>query len=74
MAPERGGRWPVIEAINLSRRLALTEDGETVPIVGLLDADGEDTDDIDAAVAFTAGSGGRWFSGVCACYESVGNH
>jgi LDH2 family malate/lactate/ureidoglycolate dehydrogenase len=40
-----------IEAINLGRRLALTDTGEQLPITDMFDEDGDETDDPDKAVA-----------------------
>jgi len=60
-----------VDAIKRLSRVALLSDGSTVPIVALFDCDGEETDDPDEAVAFTAGEPGRWFSGLCADYEEV---
>lgn len=47
---------PYIRAINKTARRALLSDGEIVPITFLSDLDGEQTDDLDLAVTFVAGS------------------
>lgn len=59
-------------AIKTFSRLALLNDGTTVPITNLFDADGDETDDPDLAVSFVAGEADRWFTGLCADYEEVG--
>jgi hypothetical protein len=40
-----------IEAINLGRRLALTDTGEQLPITDMFDEDGDRTDNPDKVVA-----------------------
>lgn len=61
-------------AINRFGMVALLDDGTTVPITNLFDADGEETDDPDEAVTFVAGEGDRWFTGECADYAEVSVH
>ncbi len=51
-----------IEAINLVKRVALLADGTCVPITNIFDEDGDETDDINEAVAFVAGRGLDWWS------------
>jgi hypothetical protein len=51
-----------VASVNLSRRLAVLTDGETVPVTQMFDADGDDTDDPAQAAAFVAGRPGKWFS------------
>lgn len=62
---------PRIVSINLGKRLALLDDGRTVPITTLMDKWGEDTDDTESAVVFVAGAGTMWFSDLLSSYESV---
>lgn len=51
----------VIDAIHRARRVAILEDGTLVPMDVLLDRDGDETDDIEAAVAAVAPlPDGRW--------------
>lgn len=53
-----------VVAIRRPTREALLSDNTIVPVTNLLDIDGDETDDIHAAVAFVAGSDGvGWFSG-----------
>ena len=40
-----------IEAINLGKRLALTDDGQQLPITDMYDEDGDQTEDLDRVVA-----------------------
>lgn len=40
-----------IEAINLGRKLALTDDGVQLPITDMFDEDGDTTDDLDKVAA-----------------------
>lgn len=58
-----------VQAINLSRRLALISDGSTVPVTNLLDADGDEAAAPEEAVGFVAGEGGTWFAGLLSDYE-----
>lgn len=60
-----------VDAINLRRKMALLNDGSTVPITKLFDDDGDDTDDLESAVSFTAGpaSNGKWYSGAVADFS-----
>jgi len=60
-----------VDAINAFTRFAVLNDGTTVPVTGLYDADGEETNDPDQAVTFVAGEGDRWFSGLCSEFEEV---
>lgn len=60
-----------IQALNLAQRLALLDDGATVPITDLFDANGEDTEDLAEAVGFAAGQDRHWFSGRISDYEGV---
>jgi hypothetical protein len=61
-----------VVAINAARRLALLNNGVTVPITNLYGDDGESTDDPDAAITFVAGSDTLrvWFSGRLDAFES----
>ena len=60
-----------VNAAKWFSRVALLDDGTTVPITNLLDEFGDETDDPDEAVTFVAGDGERWFSGLCADYDEV---
>lgn len=67
-----GGRVMIaVQAINLGRRIALLNDGSTVPVTNLLDADGDETEAPAEAVGFVAGEGRTWFAGRVADYEGV---
>lgn len=68
---ERAPGVPDVQAVNLRRRLALLTDGASVPITTLLDAEGDETEDAEQAVAFVAGAGRQWFSASLAHYHSV---
>lgn len=51
----------VIQAVNVRGRLALTADGVECEITNLLDIDGDETDDADAAESAVAAlPDGRW--------------
>ena len=69
--------WPpramaCVTSIHLSGRLALLDDGTTVPITVLVDACGDETTDEDDAVAFVCGSDERgWFSDLIKAYGRV---
>lgn len=56
-----------IEAVNFDGRIALLTDGTTVPVT-LIDGNGDETDEVDAAVAFVCGRGGVWFSDLVSNY------
>ncbi len=45
-------------------RMVITEDGQTLPITNMFDADGDECDDVDDAVTCVAGSDkdGLWLS------------
>lgn len=60
-----------VTAINLERRLALLDDGRTVPITNLFDASGDDTNDAAEAAGFVAGAGREWFADSVADYEGT---
>ena len=50
-----------VDAISRTRRIAILEDGAIVPLGLFLDRDGDETDEIDAAViAIAALPDGRW--------------
>lgn len=51
----------MIEAVNLTARTALTDDGEAIPITQMLDANGDQTEAPSEAVAVVAGRFGQWF-------------
>lgn len=51
----------VIDAIHFGQRIAVLEDGSTLPLKTLLDSDGEETDSIEDAVSAVAPlPDGRW--------------
>lgn len=60
-----------VQAINLTKRLALLSDGATVPVTNLLDADGDETQEPAQAVGFVAGEGGTWFAGLLSDFDAV---
>lgn len=50
-----------VEVVNLTKRLALLDDGRSCRVDTLLDADGDETDEPrDAVVAILALPDGRW--------------
>lgn len=53
-----------IQAVQLRQRLAMLSDGQVVPIVSMLDFEGEDTEEPHEAKAVVAGpcSCGRWYT------------
>lgn len=46
----------VIEAIDYTRMVVVLDSGATLPITALLDGEGDLTEDLSEAVAFTAGT------------------
>lgn len=66
---------PEAVAVNRVLGLILLDTDETVEIDTLLDADGDETDDPQAAVAAVAPlPNGRWISVDLAAFESAENH
>lgn len=61
----------VIDSISREEMLALTSEGETVPITALLDDDGEPTEAWADARLFVAGCGGVWFLDSVAAYADA---
>lgn len=59
-----------IHQIHLSRREAVTSDGQIIPIVSLLDNWGEDTEEPSEAKAFVAGpdNRGQWHTDMTESY------
>lgn len=51
-----------VVAINLARRLAHLSNDRTIPITNMIDADGEDTDEIGEAVVLVCGEHGFWLA------------
>lgn len=62
-----------IEAINVSKRVALSEDGEVFPMETFFDGDGEECEPEDA-VLIVCGKGNRWFHVAPADYTEVSYH
>lgn len=61
-----------VSAINLHERLALLDNGQTAPIVTLLDDDGDETDETAEAVVAVAGSDLHgWWSILLSDYETA---
>lgn len=65
-----------VDIVNIAQRVAVLSDGTTRPIVQLLDAEGDETDDVDAAVAFVCGgpdAKGKnlWWAATLSDYETV---
>ena len=60
-----------VEALNLPRREALLTDGRVVPIINLIDADGEETESVLRAISFVCGEGREWWSDLIECYATV---
>lgn len=60
------------ESINLSEGIFITEDGETVPIDGMLDENGERCGMENAVIAVAGPTkAGKWISVVLAEFETV---
>lgn len=55
---------PEIATINLARRIAITEDGQQLPVTDMFDEFGDDCDDIEECVVCVAGpdSTGMWLT------------
>jgi hypothetical protein len=53
---------PDVVAVNLTQRIAVLDDGSTLPVAQLLDRYGRHTDDVEEAAAFVAGPtiNGQW--------------
>lgn len=68
---DEGREDDLLDAINLRQRLALTEDQQVIPITNVLDAFGDETDNLDEAVAFVCGptAEGHWISDDIATYD-----
>lgn len=64
-----------VSAISLEELLVLLESGECIPITRMVDIDGDETDDIDFAIAVVAGptSDGQWLTIDLTGFEEVGN-
>jgi hypothetical protein len=63
-------------AISRSEGLAIDSAGCIFPITNLFDRDGEETDDMEAAVVFVAGpdAHGRWWQAEFAAFEGGVRH
>lgn len=68
---ERAPGVPGVQMLHLNRRQALLTDGRTVPVVTLIDDDGEEVVRAEDACGFVAGAGREWFSGLLAHYHTV---
>jgi hypothetical protein len=44
-----------IVAVNLEKRIATLDNGETIPVTKFIDEDGDETDDFQEAFSFVAG-------------------
>lgn len=67
------GETIVITAINLDQRIALLEDGSTIPLETLLDDEGDETDDIaDAVVAVAPLPNGKWVTIAFSAFKKEG--
>lgn len=64
-----------VSAINLDELLVMLGSGECIPITMMVDIDGDETDEIDFAIAVVAGpmSDGRWLTIDLTGFEEVGN-
>ena len=62
-----------IACVNRALRVAVTEDGQELPVTNMFDGDGDETDDVDAAVTCVAGpdKDGLWLTIDFAEMESV---
>lgn len=60
-----------IQAVQLRRQQAMLSDGQIVPIVSMLDYEGEDTDAPEDARAIVAGpcTGGKWYTDSLEAYD-----
>lgn len=63
---------PQPNAVSLSQRIVLLDDGTTLPFANMISADGEETDDIQEAVVIIAeGPHDRWYTVNLRDYEPV---
>lgn len=62
-----------VSCVNRTKRIAIMEDGQVLPVTHLFDKFGEDTEDEDEAVACAAGpdSGGMWVSIDLTAFDEV---
>lgn len=60
-----------LTTVNLEQRLAVLDDGRSVPVTNLIDRFGDDTNDPAEAVGFVAGAGREWFADSVAEYSDV---
>jgi hypothetical protein len=58
-----------VVAINLTRRLAHLSNDRTVPITSLIDAVGEETDEIAEAVVLVCGEPGFWLTVAISAFQ-----
>lgn len=51
-----------ISCVNCALKIAITEDGQSLPITNLIDSNGDECDDVDEAVTCVAGpdKDGMW--------------
>lgn len=62
----------MVQAIHINRRLALTDEGDTIPITMLIDEDGDHTDDPYDAISFVAGDDQHgWHTGLISDYQTT---
>lgn len=60
-----------VVSVNLGWREALLSDGRVVPVTNMLNADGEDTEDVAEAVGFVSGAGSEWFVDLVSDFEGA---
>lgn len=60
-----------IQAVNIGQRVAITDDGRTLPITNMFDASGAETSDPDEVLACVVGAGDEWFTIVLSDFEDV---
>jgi hypothetical protein len=60
----------LVEALNLTKRLAILTDGRTMPITSFIDVEGDETNDLAEAESFVCGAGREWWSGSLSAFET----
>ena len=64
-----------IVAVNVAARIALASDGRECPVTNLLDSDGDETEDTEAAVtAVVHYADDKWFTILLSEYDPVKNN
>lgn len=59
-----GAEMTEVSCVNLKERVAITEDGQSLPVTDMFDEWGDDCDDIEECAVCVAGpdSGGLWLT------------